>query len=310
MPIPNITHPSPFIVDPLLPTREIHLLAGGSGAGKSTFACQIAETFIAGGDFFGHPLVRPQKVGYMAFDRSHEGMRRTLLRSSTVLPIGFPYYSAITSPEFHDPKHHTPDGAIDRFIELHPETDILFLDGIGMAFQGDSSSLSEVSKFVHRLVRKLAILPHPLTIIALHHMAKTKKGNEYAKPRERLHGSVAWAATCETCILIEAEEADLSSPARTITICPRNAPERVFTYEFDEDGRLQRAADPDKRPNKLEQLLDSLAVDIQYTFTEIEEIATKLDISERTWKRYLNQLCMDNRIRRVKRGVYERAKSN
>ena len=169
----------------------------------------------------------------------YETFKRTI--GTDIIP--FPFYSTTTSEEFKDPSHQDASGAIKRIHELHPELDVLFLDGIGMAFNGDSSSLSEVSKFVKGMVRTLHKQPQPLAVFALHHMGKVKKGNEYAAARSRIHGSVAWAATSETVILIEPEEEENpENPHRRITVCPRNAPERVYTYAFDEDGRLIPAA--------------------------------------------------------------------
>ncbi len=312
MPKATVPYLQNFIIDPILPTREIHLIAGGSGAGKSTFAGQIASDLMAGTELFGYSIESPQKIGYLAFDRSLEGMRRTFERSLGTTKIPFPFYSTITSPEFADlvKACAPPDDFIKRFLELHPETQILFVDGIGMAFSGDSSSLSEVAKFVHRLVRFLHRHPTPLTMIALHHMGKQKKGNEYAQARARLHGSVAWAATCETCILIEPEaEEDPQNPHRIITLCPRNAPERIYTYAFDEDGRLIPAAAIVDTPSPFqlfEEKVKSQPEAFDLTFTELELLAQSLNISRASCFRYIPLLVENRTLIKVRRGVYQR----
>lgn len=316
MPRNTISSPSPkaqqFIIDPILPVREIHLIAGGSGAGKSTFAGQIAADLMAGTELFGHSIERPQKMGYLAFDRSLNGMRRTFERCLGTDKIPFPFYSTITSPEFADlvKTGAPPDDYIKCFLELHPDTDILFVDGIGMAFSGDSSSLSEVAKFVHRLVRFLHRHTTPLTMIALHHMGKQKKGNEYAQARARLHGSVAWAATCETCILIEPEkEEDPENPHRIITLCPRNAPERTYTYAFDEDGRLIPAAAIVEGQTPFEIFSDrvsSLPEAVDIAKVELELISDELNISRASATRYIPLLIEQKVLIKVRRGVYQR----
>lgn len=299
-----------YICNPLLPSREIHLIAGGSGAGKSTFACQIALDLINGGEFFGLPVATPQAVAYIAFDRSEDGMRDTFIRTIGSDTIPFPFYSVTTSKEFAKPEFQTAPGAIARVHDLHPELDILFLDAIGMAFTGDSASLSEVSKFIRAMVRELHSRPRPLAVFALHHMGKVKKGNEYAAPRSRIHGSVAWAATSETVILIEPEkEEDAANPHRIITLCPRNAPERVFTYTFDEDGRLVQAASLKPGKTKFECLLDWIqtlddATDIPGA--KIEAEATRLEISRPSHYRYIADLCEQKVLIKVRRGVYQR----
>ncbi len=303
IPYPTSTH----IVDELLPIREVHLIAGGSGAGKSTFASQLCEQLMIGGDFFGSPINGQHKVGYLAFDRSEEGMRRTFNRALGP-SIPFPFYSTITSKEYVSPKDRDPSGAILRFQELHPEIDILFLDGIGMAFTGDSSSLSEVSRFVQGLVRTLHVCPNPLTIIALHHMGKVKKGNEYAAARSRLHGSVAWAATAETCILIEPEEEENpENPHRVITLCPRNAPERRITYCFDEEGRLIPVIMMAK-VSKLDQYRESILAlpPTEYSTEYLYKLAEPFSVSIATLKRWIVSLCSDGILERIGFGRYLR----
>lgn len=316
MPKKNVSSPSypaqQFIIDPILPTREIHLIAGGSGAGKSTFAGQIAADLMAGTELFGYSIESPQKIAYLAFDRSLDGMRRTFERCLGTTSIPFPFYSTITSPEFAEliKTNASPDAYINLLLELHSDTQILFVDGIGMAFSGDSSSLSEVAKFVHRLVRLLHKRPAPLTMIALHHMGKQKKGNEYAQARARLHGSVAWAATCETCILIEPEkEEDPENPHRIITLCPRNAPERIFTYAFDEDGRLIPAAAIVEGQTPFERYsehVSSLPEAIDIGKIELESIGDTLEISRASITRYIPLLIEQKVLIKVRRGVYQR----
>lgn len=301
-----------FICDPLLPSREIHLIAGGSGAGKSTFACQLACDLINGGEFFGLPITRPQSVAYLAFDRSEDGMYDTFRRTTGQTTIPFPFYSTTTSPEFSDPAHQEANGAIKRIQELHPDLDVLFLDGIGMAFSGDSSSLTDVARFVKSMVKTLHRLTRPLTLFANHHMGKVKKGNEYAAARSRIHGSVAWAATSETVILIEPEnEEDPENPHRRITLCPRNAPERVLTFAFDEDGRLVPASDgtliePRPKYHALDLALSELNQE-ELTTAEIEATGDALKLSRATTTRYIAELCEAKKLHRLRRGIYQHA---
>lgn len=300
--------PRTYICNPLLPTREIHLIAGGSGAGKSTFACQIMCDLLAGGEFFGLPIDGPKKVAYLAFDRSEDGMYDTFKRTVGSDEIPFPFYSTTTSPEFQKPEYQDVSLAMKRIQELHSDLDVLVLDGIGMAFTGDSSSLTDVARFVKGLVRTLHSLPHPMAVFALHHMGKVKKGNEYAAARSRIHGSVAWAATSETVILIEAEdEDDASNPHRRVTVCPRNAPERIYTYEFDEDGRLVPSASIIPGKSKLELLVEALYAlpEGNIITAQIEQIADSLAISRATTTRYIGDLCEQKTLHKIKRGIYQ-----
>lgn len=302
-----------FIVDPLLPTREVHMIAGGSGSGKSTLACQIARELLNGGEFFGLPIMGPQKVAYLAFDRSEAGMRRTFERTLDTAEIPFPFYSVITSSQFEGYRQKTPDAILKRLLELHPDLDVIILDGVGMAFKGDSSSLAEVSSFIHNLVTLLHKHPHDITAIALHHMGKTKKGNEYENARQRLHGSVGWAATAETCILIEPEDqSNPENPNRILTLCPRNAPENRKTYCFDENGRLIPGAKLEDPALKSKETFLDLLVALnpgEYAYSMLKDLSEVFHISKATLMRWLSEAVDKNILQKGPKGKYFKAKT-
>jgi len=305
--------PSTYIIDPIFPTREIHIVAGASGAGKSTLLSQIADQLIKGEEIFGYTPNPISGIAYLAFDRTTKGMGRTFERALQEDETPFPFYSTIDSKEFAKPEYRDPVGAIKRLHELHPEVDVLIVDGIGIAFKGDSGKLDQVAGFVHGLLRALDELESDLTIFAIHHMSKQKKGNEYAQARAKLHGSIAWAATAETIVLIEPEnENDVENPNRLIAVCPRNCPERQYTYCFDEYGRLVPGAkleDPAKaKKDKFISDLHELDPG-EYQFAFLQGIAAGQNISEATFKRWLKDVVEDGLIlsKGRTRGVYIRS---
>src|SRR5215469_7409747 len=312
--MPNISRIPSFIVNPIFPTRELHLIAGGSGSGKSTLASQLAQMFLKGDEIFGFPANPIKGIGYIAFDRSIDGMRRTFERSLQTTEIPFPYYSTVNSPQFDKPTYRTGLGALEHLHELHPEIDVILADGLGMSFKGDSSKLSEVTDFVQNIIRWISALDSDLTIFALHHMGKQKKGNEYAQARQRIHGSVAWGGTAETCILIEPEEEeDAENPNRIITVCPRNASERRYTYTFDEFGRLvpgNELIDPKKesKRDKFQQMILAIAEETEIPYDSLKESALALGIPIATLTRWLEKAVGEGLLVRVGGGLYKRAK--
>ena len=305
---------STYVIDPILPTRELHIIAGASGAGKSTLMAQIADQLIKGEDVFGYTPNPISGIAYLAFDRSANGMGRTFERSLQSSTTPFPYYSTINSPEFSKPEHRDPVGAIKHLRELHPEVDILIVDGIGMAYRGDSAKLSEVASFIHGIVRAMSEMKTDLTIFAIHHMSKQKKGNEYAQARAKLHGSIAWAATAETIILIEPEnENDPENPNRILTISPRNSPDRIHTYCFDEYGRLIPGAklqDPSQgKKHEFIEIVAALPAG-EITTANLKTLVTSFNISDATFKRWLKDIAEEgNVLIKTGKGLFTRISS-
>jgi AAA domain len=305
---------SNYIIDPIFPTREIHIVAGASGAGKSTLMSQIADQLLKGEDIFGYTPNPISGIAYLAFDRTTKGMGRTFERSLQNTETPFPFYSTINSPEFSKPEYRDPVGAIKRLHELHPEVDVLIVDGIGMAFRGDSAKLDQVSGFIHHILRALDELPTDLTIFAIHHMSKQKKGNEYAQARAKLHGSIAWAATAETIILIEPEnDSDPENPNRILTLSPRNSPDKVYTYCFDEYGRLIPGAkleDPSKgKKSEFFAAVHELP-EGEVPVHILKALAMSYNISDATYNRWLKELVEGGGVlSKLRRGVYVRVSS-
>lgn len=304
--------PSTYIIDPIFPTREIHMLAGASGSGKSTLMAQIAEQFLKGEDVFGYAPNPIKGVAYLAFDRSIGGMGRTFERTLQTDDTPFPFYSTIDSPEFKKPEWRTPVGAVKHLHELHPNVDVLIVDGIGIAYKGDSAKLSEVAGFIQDLVRALSEMDTDLTIFAIHHVSKQKKGNEYAQARAKLHGSVGWAATCETIILIEPEdEDDQTNPNRILTLSFRNTPPVQYTYCFDEYGRLIPGAkllDPaNEKKRAFKEIIGHLS-EGRYPKSQLRECAQTLAVSGPTFDRWLREVVEEGILLvKVGHGIYARS---
>src|SRR5215471_18211680 len=63
----------------LFPMHEVSIIAGPSGAGKTTWALQFLHAWQKGEKFFRRPSC-PKPFTYLSFDRSGNGLRRTLKR--------------------------------------------------------------------------------------------------------------------------------------------------------------------------------------------------------------------------------------
>lgn len=286
-----------FVIHDLLPSREVHLLAGPSGAGKTTLLFQLLlEPLRKGLPIFNKP-VTPQSICYIACDRSIASIRRTLKRVGLTTP--FPYIS------LHKNKLIRSVYAIIKEARLqNPTCNLLAIDGFAaLTPEGRINDYKVVADFLADCASLCD--QHNLTIIGLVHAPKSKEGERYLNPRQRIAGTVAWAAFSDTVILIEPEE---EGDTRCVQILPRNSEELTFNYEFKE-GVLKETS-----PDGL--VYEQLDAHILPMF-EPGKILTRLEIMERvsqcgikaslkTVERWLGAKVQVGVLEKPSRGKYRR----
>lgn len=284
-------NPHEFLVDDILPAREVHFLAGPSGAGKSTYLFQFLENWSSGGKVFNHQA-HPVPFLYASCDRSLASVHRTIKR------VG------IKAPEMMmsagDENIATIDKLQEHILKKYPTAKLLVLDGIAsLTPLGKVSDYQTVSGFLKSLSRWCQL--HDRTILGIGHSAKTKEGEGYLSPRERILGSVAWGGFAETVIFIEPIKADdTGSRLRRLHLLPRNAREEKFEMELSGNGLLI----PSERvqpPSKLKTFINSLDPGAEFSF---EEAILHSGASKQYVSRTLLNMTTKGEIVRLKTGVY------
>src|SRR5581483_4606796 len=67
-----------------------------------------------------------------------------------------------------------------------------------------------------------------VTIIGTAHVSKTREGERFLNPRQRIAGSVSWAGYSSTVVVIEEKDPESTGDARTISILRRNGKNDFF----------------------------------------------------------------------------------
>ncbi len=224
-----------FLVDSVLPTNEIHLIAGPSGAGKTTWLLQFIEGWRQDFAFFGHESHSSPFV-YLSADRSE----RSVLRTFSRLRIDPDNFHIETASSIASQDLFT---VIKQLREKYDDLRVVFIEGFQSFTPGHKmNDYGVVATFLTKLL-KYAVT-HNLTIVGVCHATKTKKDETYENPRQKINGSVAWAAYSDTIIFIEpADAADVNNQSRKIMLLPRNAAERMYMMEF-KDGVLKEKTKP------------------------------------------------------------------
>ena len=297
---------SQFIIDELMPTQEVHLIAGPSGAGKTTFLFQMLADIQKGEPIFGYPS-HPVSIAYIACDRSLKGIHRTLARIG--ITPNFPVYSLFTSPEFANPGHQTPLGMLTQLKALHPDVQLIVIDAIGLLLD-DSNGYGKTGAFITSMVR--LVVANNQTILGTHHSPKQKSDSRYSAARQRLSGYSSWAGCASLIILVEPEEeGDVNNRDRRITVLPRENPEMFLNYTTDFDGRLVPfTAEPTKKKGELQKEFDLLFTKLPPGYVSLailRGLLVEIGATERYGRTLIQKMIDSGGLVRIAHGGYEKS---
>jgi RecA-family ATPase len=218
--------PYAYLIEDLLPTHEVHLLAGPSGAGKTRWLFQMLLEWQQGLPVLGKKSY-PCEWVYVSGDRSRDSVTRTL-GGMGIDPDKVPLV-----PAWDD---HM--GINEIFDEIQKSgASFAIIEAFG-SFVEPPGNGKCVKQFLQRCDRFMKLAE--CTILGIVESPKLKPYERYENPRQRVSGAAAWAHFSETIFLVEPDDLSVpDNPHRTLTVCPRNGPGMTFNMVFDSSGRLQ-----------------------------------------------------------------------
>jgi hypothetical protein len=233
--------------DGWFPLGDISLIGGSSGTGKTTWIFDMLHKQKQGYPVLEHRTFR-KTFHVLAYDRGQNAFARTMRRLN-LLPSDIP-----TTPLPLAFGIDAVQNIINEIEKMNPLPNIIFIEGLDMLID-DANKKSTVSPFMRHL-QEVSAHFH-IALICSVGAPKAKRGEDYAAKRDKISGSEAWGRNCETvCVLEFTEEDDGTTPQRSLTILPRNAPAEKFTLEF-QGGRLvpvqptaEAEVSPGGRPNE------------------------------------------------------------
>lgn len=248
-----------YLVDGILPTGEVHIIAGETGAGKSTWLFQFIDYWQREKPLMMGKTARKTKwLPYVILvnDRSKAGMLRTMQRMK-LKPKQFPIYSLLapkkkkdgteeTIEELFGQKTDLPE-MIVTYIEKNPGLKVIFVEGFQIGGEGDTNSYSDSSS----LMRKLNIIcqKYNVTVICTTHIGKAN-AKAGMSDRTAILGSVSVPGMCETVIVLT----KLKGGNVQLTAHPRNEKALTQFYKWTPDGQLQET-EQEEEQSRFEQFL-------------------------------------------------------
>jgi hypothetical protein len=282
----------------LFPSGEVSLIAGPSGAGKTTWLLQFILSLKRGERFFGRET-NPKPYVFLCYDRSIDGLKRTCRRMRISL-------------KDLNPLRPTDEEAKLSLVQLLEEavkkpkfkdTKVFFIEGLDMLVpQGKTGDLTTVSKFLDSLQRLAS--RHALTIIGSVGSPKTKPNEKYQSPRDRIFGSVGWGRKVETIIYLE-QDTNQPDSLRQLWILPRNGKEEKHVFRW-ERGRLIET-DTQGRVTAEQRVVRWMEANIRPGEEfQLKQVASALNCSDSTAQSALDKLVKEERVEKPRRGHYRR----
>lgn len=290
-----------YLIDSVMPTGEVHLLCGAPGSGKTTHAVDLCSAVVLGEPIYGY-RTNPTGVLWASCDRS-EASHYERMDS-----LGIPRDRFVFRP-YRD--EDTKLELVLRWALRFPDHRLLFIDGFGsLVPDGKVSDYATVARYL--ATAGSWCVEHNRTILGCIHASKQKQHEGYLDPRAQPLGSHAWAGFADLIIHIKRDNPeDPSDPMRTIYVCTRSrAGDLVlpYTQKKEEGGRLVPYEDEVEK-DLLKFWVDAQPFDKPLTKADIVAYAKSQDIKERTAERWVEKAIDDGRLRRLKRGLFEKART-
>lgn len=307
----------------ILPAGGVNILGGLPFAGKSRILAWWTAAWTTGGKIFDIQVPK-LNVGVISTDRSWEGDTDEWFRA---LGLEIPAYSLQDDPTFdlkrlrrREERPAVLEAAMGRVFEqmraaagYDPQLGHLVIADTLSTFIPNTFDYNDVFvsiSGIRRLVRS-----RECTMFGTMHSAKQRmSGKErYCRLIDRIAGSVAISGTADTmCYIAIPEEIDASRPL--FEWHPHHAPRQQFELTVGKSGLF--SWDGTELPTteqietaSCERLLTLFKLGEELKLGAIIEraVAAGMELNEKTFRRWVNQLLKDGRLLRVARGCYKKA---
>ncbi len=307
----------------IIPAGGVNILGGLPFAGKSRILAWWTAAWATGGEIFGIQVPK-LNVGVISTDRSWEGDTDEWFRA---LGLQIPAYSLQDDPTFdvkrlrrREERPAVLEEAMGRVFERMRATasydaqkgHLLIADTLS-TFIPNTMDYNEVFVSISG-IRKLT-QARECTMFGTMHAAKQRmSGKErYCRFIDRIAGSVAISGTADTmCYIAIPEETEVGRSL--FEWHPHHAPRQQFELSVGKNGLF--SWDGKELPTmeqiaaaSCERLLMLFKVGEELKLGEIIEraVAAGMDLNEKTFRRWINQLLKDGRLLKVARGCYKKA---
>ena len=244
------------IIDSILPAGEVSILAGASGAGKTTLIMHMLTALQSNVPVWGHGIKKDLRIGYIAADRTWRSYQKTAKLANLDLDT-LKVRALIDDPAIDlDLFEKSPIDELERLIRSMLPVDLVVVDPL-VVFLGVDTNKYHLN--AARLIRlnKLC-LANNLTILGTHHATKARSDYSFKRPQDRISGTSALLGFTSTQLFLAApEETGRTDNLYEWHVISHHAPAKVLTFTR-ENGSFEYVGSESTAPQPLEDRMLAL----------------------------------------------------
>jgi len=217
--------PVPWILEGWLAEREVAMIAGGAGSGKTTTIADMAVSLASGRSWCGITPTRPCRV--LCFDEEQD--ERTTAR--LFLRLGAPAEN-LRVASGQGIRIDTPEGVarLEREIVAH-QPDVVILDSVQQVFGAISEKDNTLIGLAYREIFRLRD-SYGVTFILIHHKRKSS-ADQVVEAIELVRGGTAHGTQCST---VWSASGDGTTHMDLVQAKRRGARKQSLRIAYHEDG--------------------------------------------------------------------------
>lgn len=304
----------------IIPFGTLTLFAGAPGVGKTAMLAEWCRRWRDGLTICGKPTNAPTGFYYLAADRQWKSHQ---LWFDAVGFSDIPHYSladdrtldlSILAKSFE--AHKLFLSAVAALAPIPGSH--LFVDPVSPLFiGGDPNRARDVATALLRISRVCQTLQINITMTAHFGKQKADPKELYMRPQDRIAGSGAFAGFTDTQVYL-IDPVPPKQPYHILGWVPRHGPGQVFNYvrnteglfvpykDTQEDELYSRVPEPEPPADPLIVALATVPTIPTPVSIVLHKIQLALSISHATAERYLAQLVKEEKVLKLRRGLYQR----
>ena len=288
------------LIDKVLPAQEISILAGASGAGKTTLIMQILALLQRGEDVYGHKAQRGLRIAYIAADRTFRSYQE--LAEATGVDLERVEVRALVNDPATD---MTLDTLFNIISTFEKPLGLVVVDPLPIFLGCDLNKYHQVAARLMRL--NTWCRTNEFTMLGTHHATKPRTDFSFQQPQDRISGSSALLGFTSTQLFL-ADPSETGESYHQWFIVSHNAPQEEILLLRDPSTGMFIFADR-RRPQQASEQIELAILDAfpppQFGMARAD-FQRKLAYPSHAVDRYLAKLVTDGLIEQVHYGYYRR----